>query len=89
MNGGGGQCAVGGSSRVKFGDHLDLVVAQLIERRAIADFDHNAAAAYGVIRATLERQGAPIGSLIAAYASSLNVTLVTDNECEFARCARS
>jgi len=54
----------------------------------IAGFDHNAAAAYGSIRATLERQGTPIGALdtlIAAHALSLGVTLVTNNEREFSR----
>ena len=63
---------------------LALFLAPLI----IADFDHAAAEAYGVIRADLERQGTPIGSLdtlIAAHALSLGVTLVTDNEREFSR----
>jgi tRNA(fMet)-specific endonuclease VapC len=56
----------------------------------IADFDHAAAAAYGIVRAALERQGTPIGSLdilIATHALSLAVTLVTNNEREFARVA--
>jgi tRNA(fMet)-specific endonuclease VapC len=63
---------------------LALFLAPLI----IADFDHAAAEAYGVIRAELERQGTPIGSLdtlIAAHALSLGVTLVTNNEREFSR----
>ena len=54
----------------------------------IVDFDHDAAVAYGVIRAALERQGTPIGSLdtlIAAQALSLGVTLVTNNVREFSR----
>ena len=54
----------------------------------IADFDHKAAVVYGVIRAALERQGTPIGSLdtlIAAHALSLDVTLVTNNVREFSR----
>jgi tRNA(fMet)-specific endonuclease VapC len=54
----------------------------------IADFDQDAAMAYGAIRATLEQQGTPIGSLdllIAAHARSLGVTLVTNNLREFAR----
>ncbi len=57
----------------------------------IADFDHSAAVAYGGIRATLEQQGTPIGSLdtlIAAHALSLDVTLVTNNEREFSRVPR-
>ena len=54
----------------------------------VVDFDHNAAAVYGVVRATLERQGMPIGSLdtlIAAHALCLDLTLVTNNEREFVR----
>ena len=49
-------------------------------------FDEQAAAAYGEIRATLEVQGTPIGSLdtlIAAHALSLDVALVTNNLKEF------
>jgi tRNA(fMet)-specific endonuclease VapC len=45
-------------------------------------------AAYGRIRARLERAGTPIGGndlLIAAQALALGCTLVTDNESEFAR----
>lgn len=52
----------------------------------IAPFDVNAALAYGDLRATLERQGQPIGPLdmqIAAHALSLNAVLVTNNEREF------
>jgi len=55
---------------------------------AIVDFDYLASAAYGKIRATLEAQGTPIGSLdmlIAAHAVSMDVTLVTNNVQEFAR----
>jgi tRNA(fMet)-specific endonuclease VapC len=45
-------------------------------------------AVYGVIRAGLERIGQPIGAndlLIAAHAQALDLTVVTDNEREFAR----
>jgi tRNA(fMet)-specific endonuclease VapC len=54
----------------------------------ILPFDAPAAAAYGPIRATLERQGTPIGAmdlLIAAHAVSLGVILVTNNPREFRR----
>lgn len=54
----------------------------------ILPFDAPAAAAYGPIRATLERQGTPIGAmdlLIAAHAVSLGVILVTNNPREFGR----
>lgn len=55
---------------------------------AILDFDYPAAIEYGKIRATLEKNGTPIGpldTLIAAHALSLNLTLVTNNEKEFSR----
>lgn len=51
-----------------------------------APFDDRAAAAYGEIRATLEAQGTPIGSLdtlVAAHALSLDATLVTNDIKEF------
>jgi tRNA(fMet)-specific endonuclease VapC len=54
----------------------------------IADFGQDAAMVYGIVRATLERQGTPIGSLdtlIAAHALTLDVTLVTSNLREFTR----
>jgi tRNA(fMet)-specific endonuclease VapC len=54
----------------------------------IADFDEQAAIAYGEVRAVLEAQGTPIGpldTLIAAQAISLDVTLVTNNVKEFSR----
>jgi tRNA(fMet)-specific endonuclease VapC len=54
----------------------------------VANFDYQAAEAYGQIRAHLETTGKPIGpldTLIAAHAVSLGVTLVTNNAGEFAR----
>ena len=54
----------------------------------VAHFDENTAAAYGHVRAHLEKQGTPIGSLdtlIAAHALSLDLTLVTNNVREFER----
>lgn len=52
------------------------------------DFDYDAAQAYGAIRAYLEAQGTPIGSLdtlLAAQALAHNLTMVTNNVNEFAR----
>ncbi len=63
-------------------------VEQFLLPLTIAPFDYDAALAYGHIRATLERQGTPIGAfdmLIAAQAISLGVTLVTNNGREFMR----
>ena len=54
----------------------------------IADFDHDAALAYGSIRADLEAKGLSIGAmdtLIAAHSLALKVTLVTHNLSEFQR----
>jgi len=54
----------------------------------IADYDLNAAMAYGEIRAALQAQGKTIGPLdmlIAAHALSLSLVLVTNNEKEFGR----
>ncbi|MFO7918075.1 MAG: type II toxin-antitoxin system VapC family toxin [Anaerolineae bacterium] len=54
----------------------------------IVDFSQEAAVTYGKIRSELERSGRPIGpldTLIAAQAVSLGLTLVTNNEKEFAR----
>ena len=51
-------------------------------------FGVEAAAAYGRVRAALEKAGNPIGpldTLIAAHAASLGVTLVTNNVREFSR----
>lgn len=54
----------------------------------VMDFPAAAAAAYGEIRAHLERSGKPIGSydlLLAAHALHENLTLVSNNIREFAR----
>ena len=51
-------------------------------------FGDEAAAAYGRVRAALEKAGTPIGpldTLIAAHAVGLGVTLVTNNTREFSR----
>ena len=52
----------------------------------IADFDEKAAESYGNVRASLEKEGKPIGSMdmmIGAHALSLGLTLVTNNTREF------
>lgn len=69
-------------------DRNRAALEQFLAPLVIADFDPSAAMVYGVIRAYLERQGTPIGSLdtlIAAHALSLDVALVTNNEREFGR----
>ena len=54
----------------------------------VLPFAAPADAAYGEVRARLERTGRPIGGndlLIAAQSIALGYTIVTDNEAEFAR----
>jgi tRNA(fMet)-specific endonuclease VapC len=54
----------------------------------VVDFDQQASAAYGVIRAHLEREGKVIGAmdmLIGTHALSLGAILVTNNVDEFQR----
>ena len=60
----------------------------LIDEIETLDFDLQAAAAYGRVRAQLEAGGTPIGPndmLIAAHALSRRLTVVTDNTAEFGR----
>ena len=63
---------------------VDVLVAEVPP----LEFDHDAAGAYGRLRAGLETAGAPIGPndmLIAAQALSRGLVLVTDNVGEFRR----
>lgn len=55
---------------------------------SVLPFGASAASEYGVIRAHLQQQGTPIGPLdmlIAAHCLAENLTLVTNNVCEFER----
>jgi tRNA(fMet)-specific endonuclease VapC len=63
-------------------------IDQLVQDLLCLDFDLDAAAAYGRIRAGLEAMGQPIGPndlLIAAQALSQGLVLVTNNLREFQR----
>ncbi len=63
---------------------LEMFLAPL----EIIPFDEKAVWAYGELRADLERNGQPIGSLdtmIAAHALSIDAVLVTNNTREFSR----
>ena len=65
-----------------------LALMLLLANIEILNFDAAAAESYGKIRADLERQGTPIGSLdmmIAGHARSLGYTVVTNNTREFSR----
>ena len=58
------------------------------QRLLIDPWDEQSARHYGVIRATLKKEGTPIGNndlLIAAHARSINAVLVTNNVREFNR----
>jgi tRNA(fMet)-specific endonuclease VapC len=57
-------------------------------RRALESFFSGAAAAFGALRADLERRGSVIGPydlMIAAHARSLGLIIVTNNRREFDR----
>ncbi len=63
-------------------------LALFTQRLAIEPWDDEAGMHYGVLRATLKRQGTIIGNndlLIAAHARSLSAVLVTNNTREFTR----
>jgi tRNA(fMet)-specific endonuclease VapC len=65
-----------------------MALTQFVAPLEILPFGGEASQFYGDLRAYLEKQGTPIGSLdmlIAAHALSLASTLVTNNEKEFNR----
>ena len=71
-----------GVHKSKFFTKNQQALSQFLLPLEIMNFDLAAANVYGDIRATLEKQGTPIGSLdtlIAAHALSLQVTLITNN----------
>jgi tRNA(fMet)-specific endonuclease VapC len=69
-------------------DQNQFALAQFLAPMEILPYGDEAAQQYGRLRAFLEKQGNPIGSLdmlIAAHALSLECILVTNNEKEFNR----
>ncbi len=65
-----------------------MALTQFVAPLEILPYGDEAAKYYGDLRAHLEKQGNPIGSLdmlIAAHALSISGTLVTNNEKEFNR----
>lgn len=65
-----------------------LMLTQFLTPLVVADFDEQAASAYGKARSILEAQGSPTAFLdtpIAAHALSLDAVLVTNNAREFSR----
>ncbi len=65
-----------------------IALTQFVAPLEILPYGNEAAQYYGDLRAQLEKQGTPIGSLdmlIAAHALSIDCNLVTNNEKEFIR----
>jgi len=63
-------------------------IADLVCRMAVLRWDQAAAEDYGALRATLERDGTPLGAMdmmIAAHARSQGVTLVSNDARHFDR----
>jgi tRNA(fMet)-specific endonuclease VapC len=69
--------------------HVNMTRAEhFISLLDVLDFDADAAGHFASIRATLEKQGTPIGSydlMTAGHARSLGLILVTHNTKEFSR----
>ena len=77
-----------GVQKSQFPEKNHQALTQFLLPLLVLDFDKSAAVIYGNIRAGLEKQGKPIGSLdtlIAAHALSLDATLITNNLKEFER----
>jgi len=77
-----------GVSKSSKPEQNQIALAQFIAPLEILPYGDDVAQYYGTLRAHLEKQGTPIGSLdmlIAAHALSTDCTLVTNNEKEFVR----
>ena len=77
-----------GVSKSSKPEQNQMALTQFIAPLEILSYGDEAAQYYGDLRAHLEKQGTPIGSLdmlIAAHALSITCTLVTNNEKEFIR----
>ena len=77
-----------GVYKSQFSEKNQQALEQFLLPLTIVDVDSVAANMDGKIRAILEKQGTPLGSLdtlIAAHALSLRITLITNNVREFCR----
>ncbi|WP_232410932.1 type II toxin-antitoxin system VapC family toxin [Methylophilus sp. 5] len=77
-----------GVAKSQFQERNQAALDDFILPLEIAVFDESAANYYGVLRASLERKGTPIGAMdlmIGAHALSQNLTVVTNNVREFNR----
>ena len=80
-----------GIARSRNVDQNRVALLEFLFPFLLIDFDQMAAVQYGLIRASLEARGKPIGSLdmlLAAQAMSRDLILVTNNEKEFHRIER-
>ncbi len=76
-----------GAARLPHATRLHSMIEDFFLRVAVLPWDSDAAQHYGHLRATLEREGQPMGNLdamIAAHALALEATLVTNDQA-FAR----
>ena len=79
-----------GVARLPDATRLKTIVDEFLVRVAILPWGSEAARSYGQLRATLEREGQPMGNLdltIAAQALAMGAVLVT-NDHAFARIKR-
>jgi tRNA(fMet)-specific endonuclease VapC len=77
-----------GVNRSQHADRNRIALLEFLVPFNIIDFNQSAAAFYGIIRASLEAKGTPIGPmdlLLAAQALSEKLVLITNNEKEFRR----
>lgn len=76
-----------GAARLPHATRLHNMIEDFFLRVVVLPWDSDAAQQYDQLRATLEREGQPVGNLdtmIAAHALALNAVLVTDDHA-FAR----
>jgi tRNA(fMet)-specific endonuclease VapC len=77
-----------GVQKSRYPSENQEALEQFLLPLVVLDFDHQAARAYGKLRALLESRGRVIGALdmlIAAHALSQNLPLATNNVKEFSR----
>ena len=77
-----------GAARHPQGVAIRREIADLVSRLAVLPWDEAAAEDYGVLRATLEKAGTPLGAMdmmIAAHARSAGLTLVSNDVRHFDR----
>ena len=71
-----------GAARLPHAAGLHSLIEEFLLRVAILPWDSDAARQYGQLRATLEREGQPMGNLdvmIAAHALAVNAVLITND----------